>query len=146
MADPISCIGAVASVAGIIDILSRSIILVGRLTEQWNDAQLAFISLQTQLQALKIALDQIRKWLELPEAVEVHHQLTMDLDSIILCCNALVSRLESHLTALDRDSSGQLTRLGKFRLMAGGQNIGDIQKMVEQQTGALNLLLTACNW
>jgi guanine nucleotide-binding protein G(i) subunit alpha len=146
MVDPIACIGAAASIAGIIDVLSRSIALVSRLTEQWNDSQLAFMSLQTQLQALRGALDQIKTWIDLSEASDIHHQLTMDLDSIIHCCKSLVSRLNSHLETLARDSSGQLRALGKLRLIIGGRNINEIQKMVEKQVGALNLLLAACNW
>jgi len=131
MADPISCLGAAASVTRIISILSKSIILVSRLTEQWNNAQLAFMSLRTQLQALTTALDQIRKWLESSEAADVYHQLTMDLNSILLRCKALISRLESHLTSFDRKLARQLSKLGKLKFIVGEQNIGDIQKMVE---------------
>lgn len=146
MADPITCIGAAASISGILDVLSRSILLISRLAEQWKDSQLAFISLQTQLQALRGALGQIRIWIESSEISDSHHQLTMDLDSIILCCESLVSRLNSHLESLARDSAGQLKTLGKLRLIMGGRNINEIQKMVEKQAVALNLLLEACNW
>lgn len=145
MADPLTCIGAAASVGGIIDMLSRSISLISWVAEQWKDAQLAFLSLQTQLRVLRGALSEIQKWFQSSGADEVHHQLTMDLDSVLLCCKSLVSRLDSHLGSLRRDASGQLGTIAKVKLILGGRNIGEIQKMVEQQTGALNLLLTACN-
>ena len=145
MADPLSCIGAAASVAGIIDMLSRSIGLMGWVAEQWKDADLAFLSLQAQLQILRGALAEVKKWFESLGDQDVHHLLTMNLDSVLLCCKTLVSRLDSHLTDLHRTATGKLSTIAKVRLILGGRNIGEIQKMVEQQTGALTLLLTACN-
>jgi len=145
MADPLTCIGAAASVGGIVDMLSRTINLINWVAEQWKDAQLAFLSLQTQLLVLRAALSEIQKWFQSSGAYGVHHQLTMDLDSVLLCCKSLISRIDSHLSGLRRDASGQLGTIAKVKLVLGGRNIGEIQKMVEQQTGALNLLLTACN-
>ncbi|KAK4207214.1 putative guanine nucleotide-binding protein alpha-2 subunit [Rhypophila decipiens] len=145
MADPLTYVGAAASVAGVLDILARCITTVAKFAEQLKDANLAFTSLRSQLLILRGALVEVQDWAESTNAEDAYHQLTIDLDSILLCCRSLVSRLETQLVGLGRDSTGRLTALAKVKLVLGGKNIGEIQKMIAQQVGALNLLLTACN-
>jgi len=144
MADPLSCLGAAASVAGIIDILSRSIGMISQLSDHWKDADLLFASIKTQLQVLRSALAEVKSWAESVGAEEAYHQLTMDLDSVLSCCRSLASRINDHLLSLPRGSTGQLNKLGKLKLVLGGRNLDDIQKMIERQISTLTLLLTAC--
>lgn len=143
MADPLSIFGAVGSVAGLIDVLSRSIGLVGDLRAQYKGADLMLMSLNSQLLALRTGLAKIWEWAEtIPGGV--HYQLIMDLDSVILCCQTLASKLDSQLLGLQQ-SGRRLSSVGKLKLVLNGRTIDDIQKMIERQTGALTLLLTACN-
>ncbi|KAK4187763.1 G-protein alpha subunit-domain-containing protein [Podospora australis] len=113
MADPLSILGAVVSVAGLIDILSRAIGVINDLRAQYKDADLMLMSLKSQLLVLRTGLSKIWDWAE-TNPTSTHYQLFMDLDSVILCCQTLTSRLDSQL-------------------------------MIERQTSALTLLLTACN-
>jgi hypothetical protein len=144
--DPVSVIGAAASVGGLIDVVSKSIKLITELRGQWKDADLGFVNLASQLVVLKAGLLKVKEWTEVV-ADEAHHQLVMDLDSVLLCCGTLVGRLTAQLGDLRRNqsSSGQLSRLGKIRLVLGGRNMEEIQKMIERQVSTLNLLLNACS-
>ncbi|KAK0735955.1 hypothetical protein B0T21DRAFT_365983 [Apiosordaria backusii] len=142
MADPLSIVGAVGSVAGIIDVLTRSMGAIATLRSQYNDADLIFMNLTSQLSVLRTGLIKISEWAETEP--EPHYQLMMDLDSVILCCQILASKLDSHLESLHRGSL-RLSSLGKLKLALNGPNIDAIQKMIGQQTATLTLLLAACN-
>ncbi|KAK4176597.1 putative guanine nucleotide-binding protein alpha-2 subunit [Triangularia setosa] len=142
MADPLSVVGAVGSVAGIIDVLARSISAITTLRSQYKDADLLFMNLTSQLSVLRTGLVKISEWAETEP--EPHYQLKMDLDSVILCCQILASKLDSHLENLHQGSL-RLSSLGKLKLALNGPNIDAIQKMIGQQTATLTLLLAACN-
>ncbi|KAK4197393.1 putative guanine nucleotide-binding protein alpha-2 subunit [Triangularia verruculosa] len=137
MADPLSIVGAVGSVAGIIDALTRSISAIAKLRNQYKDADLLVITLTSQLSVLRTALVKIAAWAE--SEPEPHYQLKMDLDSVILCCQILASKLDSHLENFHQSG------VGKLKLALNGDNIDAIQKMIGQQTATLTLLLAACN-
>ncbi len=104
-----------------------------------------FINLSSELTLLKAGLIKVKEWMETSH--EAHHQLIMDLDSVLVCCKTLVDTLDGQLEGLrrNRGSSGQLSRLGKLKLVLGRHSMEDIQKMIERQTNTLTLLLTACN-
>ncbi|KAK0664639.1 putative guanine nucleotide-binding protein alpha-2 subunit [Cercophora samala] len=142
MADPLSIVGAVGSVAGIIDVLTRSISAIATLRSQYKDADLLFMNLTSQLGVLRTGLVKIAEWAETEP--EPHYQLKMDLDSVILCCQILASKLDSHLESLHQGRV-RLSSLGKLKLALNGPNIDAIQKMLGQQTATLTLLLAACN-
>ena len=144
MADPISVLGAAASNAGLVYVLSRCSSVIGELRGQWKDADFTFVNLTSQLLVLKVGLTKVREWTEMG-VDEAHHQLVMDLDSVILCCKALVDKLDAQLQGLRRNQDGQLSRMGKMKLVLGGRNMDEIQKMIERQTNTLTLLLTVCN-
>jgi hypothetical protein len=64
MADPLTIIGTVASVGAIIDLLSKSISTIRELQAQWQDADLASLSLGSQMGVLRVALTKIQEWIE----------------------------------------------------------------------------------
>ena len=145
MAEPLAAIGAIASVVGIIDILGKSISLISSIRAQWNDADFIFLNLNSQLAALRAALTKIEEWMG-SGANDAHYQLIMDLEGSINCCQILATKIESRLSGLLQKPDGALAPSAKFKLMIGTKNMDDIQKMLERQTSALTLLLTACNW
>ncbi|EXJ67286.1 guanine nucleotide-binding protein subunit alpha, other [Cladophialophora psammophila CBS 110553] len=106
MADPISIIGTVGLVANIIDVVGKTNSTIRELRNDWKEADLTFLSLTTQLTALRAALIKIKEWM---------------------------------------DSDLGDARYHKAKLALGGKNVDNIQKLIEQQTSALTLLLTACN-
>jgi len=145
MADPLTIIGTAASVANIVEILVKIVGTLNELHSQWKKADLTFISLIAQLIALKAALNKIQEWMDGNDG-ESHHQLVMDLEVSISCCWMLVSKMDSEISDLSRNDGYGLEPRNKMKLIVKNGTLEELQKRVEQQTNALTLLLTACNW
>jgi hypothetical protein len=141
MAEICALIGTIGAVCNIVECINKTINLIGDVRSRWKTAELALLSLTSQLTALRAALQEIQRWLE-TNAEEMHHQLTMDLDITLSCCQLLTTELEAHLSSLQTESNTP----DKIRMVMRGQNANDIQKFIDHQTTALTLLLTACNW
>ncbi|KAF4625325.1 hypothetical protein G7Y89_g12839 [Cudoniella acicularis] len=144
MADPLSIIGAAASIAGIMDLVGKTVSTLRELHGQWKEADFTFLNLISQLTALRAGLDKISEWMEV-EMGEPHHQLVMDLEVSISCCMMLVSKLDAHAEELQRDANDKLVFWGKMKMVVKNGTLEELQKMVERQTIGLTLLLTACN-
>jgi guanine nucleotide-binding protein G(i) subunit alpha len=137
-------IGNAASVVNIVDVLARTISAVRELLLQWEDAEFTCLNLLAQLTALKAALTKIEEW-RVSEIAEAHHQLTMDLDDSVACCRILVRRLDTLLSGLPLNPDGTLNLSAKTKILFRSGSMDDLQKLIERQTNALILLLTACN-
>jgi hypothetical protein len=145
MADPISIIGTFGAAANIVDVIGKTISTIRELRDEWKEADLTFLSLAAQLTALKAALTKIKEWTD-NEFGDPHHQLVMDLDVSMSCCRMLIGKIDLLLSKLHHTGDETLDFSSKVKLVFGNKNIDDVQKLIEQQTSALTLLLTACNW
>ena len=145
MADPISIIGTFGAVANIIEVVSKTISTIREIRDEWNEADLTFLSLAAQLTALKAALTKIKEWTD-NEFGDPHHQLVMDLDVSMSCCRMLIGKIDILLSELHQTANKTLDFSSKVKLVFGSKTIDDVQKLIEQQTSALTLLLTVCNW
>ncbi|KAL3457680.1 G-protein alpha subunit-domain-containing protein [Aspergillus heterothallicus] len=143
MVDPISIIGTAGALANIIQLATQTITAIRELQSQWKDSDLTFLSLTGQLSSLRLALTKIEEWIALE--VGAHYQLVMDLDDSIKCCNILLKKLQELVSSLYKKQNSALNFQSKIKLVFGMKNIDDVQKLLEHQTNALNLLLTACN-
>lgn len=148
MADPLAIIGTVASVAGIIEVLAKTVSTLHELHSRWKQADFIFINLVAQLTALKAALARLEEWMSagLTEGQNPHHQLVMDLEVSITCCRMLTHKMDTEISELYRNTENVLDAQSKVKLMVKNGTLEELQKMVERQTGALTLLLTVCNW
>jgi hypothetical protein len=144
MANPITIIGTAGALANITQLVTQMITAIRELQSDWKDADLTFLSLMGQLSSLRLALTKIEEWMALEAGA--HYQLVMDLDDSIRCCNILLAKLQELVGSLQQKQNSALNLQSKIRLVFGKKNIDDIQKLLEHQTNALNLLLTACNW
>lgn len=144
MADPISIIGTAGALANIIQLATQTITAIRELQSDWKDADLIFLSLTSQLSSLRLALTNIEEWVALKTGA--HYQLVMDLDDSIKCCNVLLTKLQELVGSLRQKQNSALNFQSKIKLVFGKKSIDDIQNLLEHQTNALNLLLTACNW
>jgi len=145
MADAISIIGTVGAVANIIDVVDKTISTFCDLQNKWKEADLTFLSLVAQLTALRAALTKIKQWAD-NDLGDPHYQLVMDLDISMSCCRMLIGKINILLPKLHQTADETLDFSSKVKLVFGSKNIDDVQKLIEQQTSALTLLLTACNW
>jgi len=137
-------VGTAGAVVNLVDALTKVISGVIELRRQWRDADLAVATFETQLVALKAALIKIKEWAE-TSSENSHHQLVMDVDHCLSHCALLVGTIEEELAALDTDDDGRLGARSRTRFLFKTKDMQDVQHMVEQVTGALTLLLTACN-
>ena len=145
MADPITLIGTAGAAANIVQVLSSTITSLFELHQQWKDTDFVFMNLAGQFVALKLALTKIQEWME-SEPAELHHQLIMDLDLSLTCCQMLLGKMNVHLSDLRCKDDGRLDTASRIRLITGGKPMQELQKMVKRQTNALSLVLIACNW
>jgi guanine nucleotide-binding protein G(i) subunit alpha len=145
MADPMTILSTASSVVGIIEVLAKTMSRLRELNERWRQADFTFINLISQLSALKAALNKLREWID-ADMDETHHQLILDLEVSITCCRMLIDKMDSEVSELQRSTEKGLNPLGKIKLMIKNSTLEELQKMVERQTNALTLLLTACNW
>lgn len=143
MADPITIIGAVGALCNIIEVVNKTITTIEQWRLRWKHSDLYLISLASQLVALRAALTKIQEWMD-AGADETHHQLTMDLDMSISCCKVLVDELDEAFGKFD--VAGSLDSVAKLKIILGTGGLDELQKLLERQTNALSLLLTACNW
>lgn len=140
MADPLTIIGAAASIATIIEILGKTIGAIA----QWRDTDLTVLTLESQLTALRAALGKVKEWTE-TNFQDPHHQLVMDMDRCVACCRLLIGKIHSEISELQLTDDNTLGTASRLKFLLKAKDIETLQRMIEQQTNALTLLLTACN-
>jgi hypothetical protein len=145
MAEAIAVIGTAGTIANIIDILGKTINTIRELRNGWKEADFTFLCLVSQLGALRAALTKIKEWADVDMA-DPHHQLLMDLDTSMSCCRILISKIDDRMSELHQSPDETLDFSSKMKIVFGSKSMDDLQKMIERQTNALTLLLTACNW
>jgi len=145
MAEAIVVVGAVASIVQIINVITKSINCLSDIRSQWKNADLACLSLAAQLTTLRAALTKIHEWMD-DSLGAAHHQLVMDLDVSISCCNLLILKIDSLLPDLTELTESKPDFPSKMKVLFGSRNIDEAQKLIERQTSALGLLLSACSW
>ena len=92
-------VGAVGAIINIIDGISKTISTIHAIQSKWADADLTVLSLAVQLATLRAALTKIEEWLD--GDAEMHHQLTMDVDTSIAGCHLLMSKLDILFNGVD---------------------------------------------
>ncbi|SCV58648.1 GNA-3 g protein alpha subunit GNA-3 [Fusarium fujikuroi] len=144
MADPLSIIGTAGAIANIIDVLTKTITTVCDMRQAWKIADLAVFAFENQLNLLKFALFEIQKWTE-SRSDEQSHQLVMQVDSCVTCCRLLIGKIDGEVSQFEKTVAGGLELGSKLSFLFKTKDMEQIQRMVDQQTHTLTLLLSACN-
>ncbi|KAF5628127.1 GNA-3 g alpha subunit GNA-3 [Fusarium tjaetaba] len=144
MADPLSIIGTAGAIANIIDVLTKTITTVCDMRQAWKIADLSVFAFENQLNLLKFALFEIQKWTE-SRSSEQSHQLVMQVDSCVTCCRLLIGKIDGEVSQFQKNVAGDLELGSKLSFLFKTKDMEQIQRMVDQQTHTLTLLLTACN-
>lgn len=144
MADPLTIIGCVGGLCNVIDCATKAISALNRLRTRWATADLAILTLASQLMALRAALAKLQTWSEHNHPESLHYQLVMDLDGSVEACQLLVSKLEAFVSSLET-STRPLDFSSRLKVAFGHGRADHIEKLLQQQTSALTLLLTALN-
>jgi len=141
--DPVTAFGTASAVISIIDALAKVITTISSLATQWTATDLAILSFQSQLAALQTGLENIKEWRQL-NFQDQQAQLMNDIDRCLRCCGLLIEKLEQEFGQL-QTVDGLADTGSKLRFLFKSKELQDIQMMIERQTSALNLLLTAYN-
>ncbi|KAF5618005.1 GNA-3 g alpha subunit GNA-3 [Fusarium sp. NRRL 25303] len=144
MADPLSIIGTAGAIANIIDVLTKTITTVCDMRQAWKIADIAVFAFENQLNLLKFALFEIQKWTE-SRSDEQSHQLVMQVDSCVTCCRLLIGKIDGEVSQFEKTVAGDLELGSKLSFLFKTKDMEQIQRMVDQQTHTLTLLLSACN-
>ncbi|KAF2829614.1 hypothetical protein CC86DRAFT_464147 [Ophiobolus disseminans] len=144
MAETLAVVGSLGAICGLVAGIGKVIALITDLSAKWDGADLTLLSLASQLTALRAATTKIQEWTE-RGLHEAHHQLIMDLDVSIKCCQLLIGKIESFFSDLAALAEKPLELRQKFKVVFGSAGPEHVQRLIERQTSALTLLLTACN-
>jgi uncharacterized protein YukE len=144
MTDPITIIGTAGAIANIVDLLGKTISKLNNLQNQWKIADLTVTAFKSQLAVLKQALSRIQAWAD-GMSTENHYELLMCVESSVTCCRFLVARIDEEVAQLQTTAEGQLNLASKVKLLFKTKDMVEVQRMIDQQTQALNLLLSVCN-
>ncbi|KAI3320841.1 hypothetical protein HD806DRAFT_219231 [Xylariaceae sp. AK1471] len=147
--DPASIVGTAGVALNLAGLVGKTIKLVSDACDRWGNADLYFLSLRTQLGALKSALISIQSWLDANPG-SVHYLLEMELNSTMKCCETLVNEIAGRVrkvyaSTADQTAIRDLNLKGKAKLVFSGASMEDVLRMVDRQTSSMALLLTACN-
>ena len=145
--EPLSILGAAGSIVGIIDVASRCISSLHALQQRWKDADMTVALMMGQISTLKAALEQISQWMHTDaDTLSSHYQLVMDLELALNSSRISITFLDDHVATLMRDQYNELTFNSRARAMVQDTTVQQCAKHLNNQTVALNLLLTALNW
>jgi guanine nucleotide-binding protein G(i) subunit alpha len=148
MVEPLTIIGTAAAVVGIIQSIAKALSTLHDLRGQWKQSDLTLVNLEVQLLALKTALGKIEEWLKpgLEEEQDPCHELVLTVGTVIQCCGMLAAMLDTEVSEFSRNADNLLDTQSRVKFLSKNGTLEELQTMVDRQTNALTLLLTACNW
>lgn len=145
--DPVSAVGLVGAIVGLVDVISRNISSLADLRSRYSKANLKASLLIGQLSTLKAALNQIAELINGSLATVAHYeQLVHDLKTSLDGCEVVILVLDDRLCSLRRSEDNDLDALSKIQFVWDGENMSDYLNLLNNQISALNLLLTALQW
>jgi hypothetical protein len=145
--DPVSAIGLVGAIVGVVDVISRNIGYLMDLQSRYRSADIKISLLIGQLSTLKAALKQIIELMNTSlVAVPQHQPLVHDLKTSLDCCEVVILVLDSRLCCLRRNEDSGLSALSKAQFVWDENSMNDYLNLLNNQINALNLLLTALQW
>lgn len=115
------------------------------LKARYNCVDLKVSLLIGQLSTLKAALKQITEVID-ASLVVPRHQLVHDLETSVGCCEVVILVLDDRLCSLHRNEVNGLDTLSKAQFVWDEKTMDDYQNLLNNQIGALNLLITALQW
>jgi hypothetical protein len=145
--DPVSALGLVGAIIGVVDVISRNISSLIDLQSRYKSADLKVGLLIGQLSTLKAALKQIIELMNTSlVAVPQHQQLLHDLKTSLDCCEVVILVLDERLCCLQRREDSGLNVLNRVQFLWDEKSMTDYLNLLNNQINALNLLLTALQW
>jgi hypothetical protein len=146
MADPVTIIGAVSAITGIVVAVGQLITRIRKFREQWQEAHWGLWAFLTHITSLHTALMAIEQW-EDDSEIERHHLLVMQLDDSMSFCNALIRRAQPIVEQLESLLlDGTLATSNKIRRLLESRDMENLSVMLNGQINALTLILQVYQW
>ena len=144
--DPISILSLTGTIAGILDVLGRSLSGLYNLVDRYRHAALSIQLISSQLSTLRAALSQLLQWIDLaPSSLDSNQVLLNDLHVSISACSLLVQTLDSEIESA-RGEDVANPKVSQKLLVAFDTTCKERQMQLNHQVTALNLLLQAVSW
>lgn len=144
--EPASIIGLTGSVAGILDILARSLTGLFSLVNRYKQAALTIQLIASQLSAVRSSLSQLLEWIRLaPSDLESNEVLLGDLHTSISTCELLVTTLDSEIQEVYSHNNAD-PKIFRKLMLAFDTTGRERQMQLNHQVTALTLLLEAIKW
>ena len=145
--EPVSVIGLVGAVVGIVNVVGHSAVLLSNLRARLRAADLTVTLLIGQLNTVKAALRQIQLWLEESSTEDSNHfQLSLDLESSLSSCGILVELIDDQLSMLEWDEKDILKFESRARIILEDARTKECLNYLGHLISSLNLLIIAFKW
>lgn len=145
--DPLTIVGVTGAIVGIIDVITRSVRSLCYLQAKFKGTNLTISLLVGQLSTLKAALNQISEWIDTSlVAVQKHQRLVFDLKVSLESCKVVIQLLGDRICQFEQINGNTVSVQGRILYLWGQSGITEYLNHLNNQTSALNLLLTALQW
>jgi hypothetical protein len=140
--DPASVVGLVGAVLGIADVVAKSVRTLLDMQSKFMTADVRVSTLIGQLSTLKAALGHIADMMSEEMSAAQYGQFFSDLDTALQGCEAMITALDTRLSALERNVD-RLSISAKVQTIWDDSTLNEYLGILNNQIQALNLLLTA---
>lgn len=144
--DPISAVGFVGAVAGIVDLIAKGVLSLSDFQSRYRIVDLKVSLLIGQLSTLKTALTQVGHLVQDVACVPRDRQLVDELSNSLASLETIIGVLDSRLSHLQHNTEDGLSSWRRLNFVWDEQTMRDYLSMLDHQVNALGLLLTALQW
>ena len=145
--DPLTIVGVFGAIVGIIDVITRSVRSLCNIQAKLRGTDLTISLLTGQLSTLKAALSQINEWINTSlVTVQKHQRLVLDLKVSLESCSVVIQLLGDRIRQFEQIEGSTICTQGRILYLWGQTGITEYLNHLNNQTSALNLLLTALQW
>lgn len=146
MMDQAAVNGLTGFIAGILDILERSLTTLSRIITRYRDAVLYMTLVASQLPRLMSTLTQLLEWIQFsPAGLDGNSILLGDLRRSKIACELLAWTLDTGIQKI-HGSDESNPKLYHKLLLAFDTTCNERQMQITHQVTALHFLLSAINW
>lgn len=140
-------VGTVGAVLSVIDVATRSILILTDVAKRIKAANWTLTSLHSQLCTVRVALEQVAVLInqDLSDHGQ-HYLLVMNLDDVIKCCNLLLHLIDEQVSKLEYKEDNSLKFESKVRLVMDSKGTEQCLIQLDRQINALNLLISTFQW
>lgn len=146
--DPMSAIGLVGSVVGVLDVVTRSVNKLSSLRTKFRRADFFVSALHGHLCVVQAALHELAERLraEHPNFLQPKEKVQTALETSLEGCGILVASFEEQLDKFRDEGDAQMTAQGKLSFLWHDRDVKDYLDLLDRHVNALNLLLQVIQW